>query len=93
MPVDIACGGIVKVLRLADDGIAGVGFAVGDRFIFLSCAHVVNAAMGREPTSVDRPADRDRLLVEFPLNGGPAGRADPPGSRHCLATSSACRWR
>ena len=42
----------------------GAGFLVGDRGV-LTCAHVINAALGRGSQAVDRP-DR-AVAVDFPL--------------------------
>lgn len=48
-----------------------MGFVVADRAV-LTCAHVVNTALGRSQRAQDKPADV-RLIVEFPLLGGPDG--------------------
>ena len=47
---------------------AGLAFAVSERLL-LTCAHVVNTALGRGQTEVKRPIDAARLLVEFPFIG------------------------
>ncbi|MEU6488084.1 serine protease [Streptomyces sp. NPDC046887] len=52
---------------------AGVGFLLGKRQI-LTCAHVVNTALGRPARSQERPADGDLVTVRFSLLDGPADR-------------------
>ncbi|MGH3936201.1 MAG: metallophosphoesterase, partial [Pseudonocardiaceae bacterium] len=59
-------------VRDATGGTAGVGVLVGPREI-LTCAHVVNAALGRDRQSQDQPAGE--VTVEFAMGGGPALRA------------------
>jgi V8-like Glu-specific endopeptidase len=51
---------------------AGVGVLVGPQQI-LTCAHVVNAALGRDPTAQDQPAGE--VTVEFAVGDGPWLRA------------------
>jgi hypothetical protein len=65
---------VVRVLR-PDGGIAGIGTVIGQRQI-VTCAHVVNAALGQEPESQQHPDDR--VLVDFPYAEPAAGpvRAD-----------------
>jgi hypothetical protein len=64
------------VVRLLDPGgrPAGVGVLVGQREI-VTCAHVVNAALGRETTDKDQP--REPVVVEFPLLEVAAGGRPP----------------
>lgn len=52
----------------------GLGVLVAGRYV-VTCAHVVNAALGL--TSLSQPWPRDRVRVEFPLLG--AGDAGVPG--------------
>lgn len=47
---------------------AGVGFVVGERHV-LTCAHVVNTALGRDMHSQEKPSEGDRLRLQFPLIG------------------------
>ena len=54
---------VVRILR-SDGEVAGVGTLVGDRRI-LTCAHVVNVALGAEPLAQARPDGE--VLVDFPL--------------------------
>jgi hypothetical protein len=51
----------------AKGGVVGGGVLVADDLI-LTCAHVVNAALGRAPTSPERPTEE--LTIDFPLVGG-----------------------
>ena len=53
---------IVRILR-PDGGIAGLGTLVGERRI-VTCAHVVNAALGLEPRAQARP--EHPVSVDFP---------------------------
>jgi hypothetical protein len=53
---------------------AGVGFLVAERHI-LTCAHVVNLALGRDERAPDRPSEQDFVYVEFPLADGAICRA------------------
>jgi len=63
--------GICEVLR--QDRAIGLGFAVDPTHI-VTCAHVINAALGR-PDRVDRmrPDTGDLIHVRFPLGGSPTG--------------------
>ncbi len=45
---------------------AGVGFVVSERHV-LTCAHVVNTALGRDNHSQEAPSEGDRLWLRFPL--------------------------
>lgn len=47
MPSAAQQGYVIRVLRAGSSAPAGVGFLVGNRQI-LTCAHVVNAALGRQ---------------------------------------------
>lgn len=51
---------------------------IGDRQI-LACAHVVNAALGREQRTQDAPGSSVRVQVDFPILGG----VDGAPSRNC----------
>ncbi|MFI7574791.1 trypsin-like serine peptidase [Micromonospora sp. NPDC049497] len=51
---------------------AGVGFVVGRRTI-VTCAHVVNTALGRSLLHQDRPTADELVTVLFPLLPGDAG--------------------
>ena len=44
----------------------GVGFLVAERHI-LTCAHVVNLALGRGQRAQEKPSERDGVYLEFPL--------------------------
>ena len=65
-------GFTVQVQRSGSAAPAGVGFVVDGRHI-LTCAHVVNAALGREQRAQDKPGPRVRVQVDFPMLGGQAG--------------------
>ena len=56
----------------------GVGVLVGERQI-VTCAHVVNAALGLDPRVQAQPADT--LTVDFPLAHHPHSRSDPPRNK------------
>jgi hypothetical protein len=45
---------------------AGVGVVVGDRHV-VTCAHVVNAALGRVKREQARPGADTRVDIDFPL--------------------------
>lgn len=59
-------GFIVRILRQDSGTAAGVGFVVADRHL-ITCAHVVNVALGRKPRAQDQPPKNVRLRVDFPL--------------------------
>lgn len=65
-------GFIVKVRSVGSGAPVGVGFVVGDRHI-VTCAHVVNAALGRDKRHLERPDDDVRVQVEFVLLGDADG--------------------
>jgi len=44
----------------------GVGFVVDSQRV-LTCAHVVNAALGREPLSQEQPGERDIVTLRLPI--------------------------
>ncbi|MFE9881937.1 ATP-binding protein [Streptomyces sp. NPDC005784] len=61
-------GFIVKIRSAASGAPIGLGFVVGDRHI-VTCAHVVNAALGHDKHHRERPHDDARIQVEFVLLG------------------------
>jgi WD40 repeat protein len=67
--VDEASGdGCIVRLLTTDGSRAGVGVLVGDQHI-LTCAHVVNVALGRPADTQDQPDQT--VYVDFPLTGNP----------------------
>ncbi|MET4921032.1 trypsin-like peptidase domain-containing protein [Streptomyces sp. PSRA5] len=60
---------IVRILRASGDVPAGVGFLVGGRRL-ITCAHVVNTALGRGPRAQERPSAETVIRVQFPLLDG-----------------------
>ncbi|UBU09728.1 nSTAND1 domain-containing NTPase [Nonomuraea gerenzanensis] len=73
---------MARIRRGGDEEAVGVGFVVGEREI-VTCAHVVNAAMGRDKTVADRPARNTRIHIDFPL----LGDADGAPLRSCKVVS------
>ena len=71
-------GFTVRVLKAGSDQTAGIGFLVTERHI-VTCAHVVNAALGRGLREQSKPGGNVRVQVEFPKLGG----ADGVPSRIC----------
>ncbi|GAB7188675.1 HAMP domain-containing protein [Kitasatospora sp. Ki12] len=65
-------GFVVRIRRVGSEDSVGVGFVVGDRRI-ITCAHVVNAAINRDKSAADRPADGVRIHIDFPLVGDSEG--------------------
>ena len=65
-------GFTVRILRSGSASAAGVGFVLDNRHI-MTCAHVVNVALGRDQRAQDKPGPNVRLLVDFPMLGGPGG--------------------
>lgn len=63
---------IVRILRTASVVPAGVGFVITDRHI-LTCAHVVNTALGRGQRAQDEPGPDVRIQVDFPMLGAAGG--------------------
>jgi WD40 repeat protein len=51
---------------------AGVGFVIGDRQI-ITCAHVVNTALGRGKRTQGNPGSDVRIQIEFPMLGDSNG--------------------
>jgi WD40 repeat protein len=58
-------GFIVRIFG-ADGNVAGLGVLVGERHV-VTCAHVVNAVLGREQRAQPQPEPEARVLVDFPL--------------------------
>ena len=65
-------GFTVRVQRSGSAAPAGVGFVVDDTHI-VTCAHVVNTALGRDQRAQDKPGPQVRVQVDFPMLGGAAG--------------------
>jgi hypothetical protein len=65
-------GFVVRVLRAGLLVSAGVGFVVGERHI-LTCAHVVNAVLGRAKRAQEAPIPQVRVQVDFPVLGDAEG--------------------
>jgi hypothetical protein len=65
-------GFVVRVLRAGSVVAAGVGCVVGDRQV-VTCAHVVNTALGRGQRDQEAPGEDVRVQVDFPALGGPEG--------------------
>ena len=61
-------GFTVRILCSGSAAPAGVGFVVGDRQI-VTCAHVVNTALGRQQRAQDKPSQDVRVTIEFPMLG------------------------
>ena len=59
-------GFTVRVLRADLSGAAGVGFVVSDGRI-VTCAHVVNVALGRDKSEQTEPESDSVIMVDFPL--------------------------
>ena len=65
---------IVRIVgRAAGRPTAGVGVLVGSREV-VTCAHVVNAALGRNHREQSQPATSDLVQLEFPMLPGPPVR-------------------
>src|SRR5918992_4278921 len=65
---------VVRVLT-ADDRTAGVAVLVGPGQV-ITCAHVINTALGRDRRTQERPGDDVVVTLEFPLL--PAEHGRPP---------------
>lgn len=63
-------GRFVVRIRTGSGAIAGVGILVGSREV-VTCAHVVNHALGRDLRSQDQPDGV--VVIDFPLAPGEAG--------------------
>ena len=64
---------IVRLRRGMSGSAAGLGVLVG-RDQVVTCAHVVNTALGREQRDQAAPGEQDTVLVDFPLLGDGAVR-------------------
>jgi len=62
-------GFVVRILRSGRSDPVGIGFVVGKRHI-VTCAHVVNAALGREQRAQEKPEQNIRVQIDFPILGG-----------------------
>lgn len=49
-------------------GTVGVGFVVGVEHV-LTCAHVVNAALGRDLLRQDKPEPDEIVMLRLPMSG------------------------
>ena len=78
MPIVGREGFTVRVLRNNSHAPAGVGIVVGKRHI-VTCAHVVNSALGRAQRAQDKPGPNDRVQIDFPI----LGDAEGSPSRSC----------
>jgi len=65
-------GFTVRIQRSGSAAPAGVGFVVDDTHL-VTCAHVVNYALGRDQRAQDQPGSQARVQVEFPMLGGAEG--------------------
>lgn len=65
-------GFTVRIQRGESAAPAGIGFVVDDTHI-ITCAHVVNRALGRDPRAQETPGPEARVQVDFPMLGGFAG--------------------
>jgi Trypsin-like peptidase domain/NB-ARC domain len=75
-------GFIVRILISDSDRPAGIGFVVGERHI-VTCAHVVNTALGRrDQREQERPDAGAQIRVDWPMLTGRAATADA-GVRTC----------
>jgi diguanylate cyclase (GGDEF)-like protein len=76
---------VVRLIVAGTDETAGLGVLVGRREV-VTCAHVVNTALGLNARNQNRPDSTRRLQVEFPLvPGSPLRRSmvsawDPPAA-------------
>ncbi|MGH3248919.1 MAG: trypsin-like peptidase domain-containing protein [Trebonia sp.] len=58
-------GFTVRILG-ADGKVRGLGVLVGERHV-VTCAHVINAVLGREQRAQPQPGPETRVFVDFPL--------------------------
>jgi RecA/RadA recombinase len=73
-------GFTVRVLRCGGSGAAGIGFMIGDGRI-VTCAHVVNVALGREKEDRTDPDPASLITIDFPLVN--VGKFTVPEMRKC----------
>lgn len=61
-------GFVVRILRSgsATPTAAGIGFVVGERHV-ITCAHVINTALGRDQRVQGAPGRQTRLQIDFPI--------------------------
>ena len=59
-------GFIVRILRKDSTKAAGIGFVIGERQV-VTCAHVINTALGFDQQSQQRPGPDVRLQIDFPI--------------------------
>jgi len=72
-------GFIVRIRRSsASPAAAGIGFVVGERHV-ITCAHVINTALGRDQRAHEAPGSDVRLVIDFPI----LAKADDAPSRTC----------
>jgi V8-like Glu-specific endopeptidase len=67
----------IVTIQQADGRPCGVGFLVGERQV-LTCAHVVNHALGRDVFAGEQPDHYAAVRLEFSLIGAPR---TPSGTR------------
>jgi hypothetical protein len=73
MPFAKRAGFIVRVFHNNNPGrAAGIGFVVGEQQI-VTCAHVVNTALGRDEHFQNAPRPEERVQIDFPLLDEGAG--------------------
>lgn len=58
-------GSIARIYSRYNNAV-GSGFLVADRYL-LTCAHVVNAALGRGENDLNLPNDTDEVVLDFPF--------------------------
>jgi hypothetical protein len=57
---------LVQISATGGGGPVGFGVLVGDREV-VTCAHVVNSALGRDVLGQERPTSNDKVNLSFPL--------------------------
>jgi hypothetical protein len=65
-------GYIVRIFRQGSQIAAGIGFVVADRYV-VTCAHVINTALGRDRDVREEPDPQNRFAVDFPILGDADG--------------------
>ena len=65
-------GFTVRIQRSGSAAPAGVGFVVDDAHI-ITCAHVVNTALGHDQRAQEKPGSQVRIQVDFPMLGNAGG--------------------
>lgn len=80
--LSVAPGPVARI-RGAGAGIAGTGFFVGDRYV-LTCAHVIDDALGRNRGDAAQPGDEIRLDLPFLDRTGLSGRVVAWRAKHPL---------